>query len=70
LPRFDPRPWHHGCPECGEYERNSYPGPKCRHRGAVQGAVRLDGGNRSTFIPEGHELFPDPPPWVKRGATA
>ena len=61
LDRWDPRPWHRGCSECGEYERNNYPGRKCRHRGAVQGATRLDGpGNRVTFVPEGHELFPSP----------
>ena len=66
LPRVDPQPWHRGCAKCGEYDRNGYPGRKCRHPGAVQGALRLDGGNRCTLIPEGHELFPDPPPWAKR----
>lgn len=71
VDRWDHRPWHRGCSTCGEYERNNYPGRKCRHRGAVQGATRLDGpGNRVTFIPEGHELFPDPPPWSKARVAA
>jgi hypothetical protein len=65
-PRFDPEPWHEGCRRCGEYERNGYPGRKCRHPGAVEGALELLGGNRVRFIPEGHELFPSPPPWTGR----
>lgn len=50
--RIDPRPWHAGCRLCGEYERNSYPGRKCNHPGAVQGVLELHGGSRCTFIPE------------------
>jgi hypothetical protein len=69
LESFDPRPWHRGCPRCGEYDRHSYPGPKCQHPGAVQGALlRYGRGNLSCFIPEGHERFPVPAPWAKVGA--
>jgi hypothetical protein len=57
--RFHPKVWHAGCTRCGEYDRNSYPGAKCRHPGAVQGALELNGGNRCTFIPEGHPEHPD-----------
>jgi hypothetical protein len=67
--RWDPRPWHQGCSECNEHPRNDYPGRKCRHPGAVQGALRREGGSRATFIPEGHVQFPSPAPWDRAGQT-
>ena len=65
-PRFDPRVFHIGCRLCHEHPRNAYPGRKCRHRGAEQGALRLGRGEHWTFVPEGHPEFPTPPPWARR----
>lgn len=34
---LEPGWWHKGCADCHEHPGNWYPGPACKHRGAVQG---------------------------------